>query len=357
MKWLSSVFLCLCMFNLQAQETSTGWSASFHYGTTLAHNSKIAAIKSYNPIALQFDLFIQKASQKNFNICNCYPQSGISISFNDYGNSSVLGQGLHLNYYVEPQFKISNNNYFLFRATAGLAFMNKPYDIAENPNNFAYSLPLSGFVSFGPGWKYFINERAAFYFIIPFNHVSNGGIKDPNLGLNFPSVQVGYSKQRLSLNRNFKKSENIALNKSNRFYASAFVSSRTVQNGEKKRFLIYGIEASYVRKLTQLISLNTGIEFYKDNALRERYRRETNEEKQRYRAGVMAGIQFDLGRIELYHRLGLYFYDPGLYNGLIFHRHGIQYLFSNKFSAGIEVKAHKEVANFLDFRIKYKLNN
>lgn len=356
MKWISSVFLCLCMINLYAQNASTGWAASFHYGTTLAHNSKIAAIKYNNPIALQLDLFIQKASQKNYDICSCYPQSGVSISLNDYGNSNVLGQGLHLNYYIEPQFKISNKNYFFFRATAGLAFMNKPYDVTENPNNFAYSLPVSGFVSLGPGWRYFIDNRASIFFIIPFNHVSNGGIKDPNLGLNFPSVQLGYSKQRLSLNRNFKKSENIELNKSNRFYASAFMSSRTVQNGEKKRFLIYGIEASYVRKLAQLISLNTGLEFYKDDALQERYRRENAIDKQRYRAGAMAGIQFDLGRIELYHRLGVYVYDPGLYNGLVFHRHGIQYLINNKISAGIEVKAHKEVANFLDFRLKYKLN-
>lgn len=342
--------------NSSAQNSTLGWAASFHYGTTLAHNSKIAAIKSKSPVALQFDFYKQKINQKNYDICSCYPQSGLTISINDYGNSNVLGQGIHLNYYVEPQFKISKNNYFLFRATAGFAFMNKPYHITENPYNFAYSIPVSGFVSLGPGWKYFINDRTSLFIILPFNHVSNGGIKDPNLGLNFPSVQFGISQQKIAMERNFNKSENIELNKSNRFYISTFLSSRTVQNGEKKRFLIYGVEASYVRKLTQLVSLNSAIEFYKDDALQERYRRENGSNIRRYRAGAMTGIQFDLGKIELYHRLGLYLYDPGLYNGLIFHRHGIQYLFSNKISAGVEVKAHKEVANFLDFRIKYRLN-
>ncbi len=356
MRVVLSILLILVEFNTHAQTSSLGWAASIHYGTTLAHNSKIAAIKSNNPIALQFDFYKQKINQKNYDICSCYPQSGVTLSINDYGNSNVLGQGIHLNYYVEPQFKISKNNYFLFRATAGFAFMNSPYDAVENPNNFAYSLPVSGFVSLGPGWKYFITDRTSLFFIIPFNHVSNGGIKDPNLGLNFPSVQFGISQQKIAIARNFKKSENIELNKSNRFYLSAFASSRTVQNGEKKRFLIYGIEASYVRKLAQLISFNSAIEFYKDDALQERYRRETGSTEQRYRAGTMAGIQFDLGKIELYHRLGIYIYDPGLYNGLVFHRHGIQYLFNNKISAGVEVKAHKEVANFLDFRLKYNIN-
>ena len=356
MKQLLNFLLVLFALNSSAQNSTLGWAASFHYGTTLAHNSKIAAIKSNNPIALQFDFYKQKINQKNYDICSCYPQSGITLSLNDYGNSNVLGQGLHLNYYVEPQFKISKNNYFLFRATAGFAFMNKPFDINDNPNNFAYSLPVSGFVSLGPGWKYFISDRTSLFFILPFNHVSNGGIKDPNLGLNFPSVHFGISQQKIAIKRNFKKSENIELNKSNRFYASAFFSSRTVQNGEKKRFLIYGIEASYVRKLAQLISFNSALEFYKDDALQERYRRETGATEERFRAGAMAGIQFDLGKIELYHRLGVYVYDPGLYNGLIFHRHGIQYLFNNKISAGVEVKAHKEVANFLDFRIKIRLN-
>lgn len=343
-------------FSINAQNSTRGWAGSMHYGTTLAHNSKIAAIKSKSPLALQFDFYTQKVNQKNFDICSCYPQSGFAISINDYGNTDVLGQGIHLNYYVEPQFKVSNNNYFLFRATAGIAYMNKPYHITDNPYNFAYSLPLSGFVSLGPGWKYFINDRTSLFLIVPFNHVSNGGVKDPNLGLNFPSVQLGISQQKIEIARNFKKSENIQLNKSNRFYLSSFFSSRTVQNGEKKRFLIYGIEASYVRKVTQLLSSNSSIEIYQDDALQEKYRRLNGSNIRRYRAAAMTGVQFDLGKIELYHRVGLYLYDPGLYDGLIFHRHGIQYLFSNKISAGVEVKAHKEVANFLDFRIKYKLN-
>lgn len=136
---------------------------------------------------------------------------------------------------------------------------------------------------------------------------------------------------------------------------SLFYSSRTVKNGEKERFSIYGVEQSFRRRISSLLSVNSAMEFYKDNALRERYRREQGIDKNRYRIGLMSGLQIHLGKFELYHRLGIYVYDPGLYNGRIFHRHGLQYILSKKISAGVEVKAHKEVANFLDFRLGYRL--
>ncbi|MFN5704301.1 MAG: hypothetical protein ACK45U_00430, partial [bacterium] len=78
MKIVFNFLLMFVILNVQAQNSSLGWSASMHYGTKLAHNSKIAAIKSNNPIALQFDFYKQKINQKNYDICSCYPQSGIT---------------------------------------------------------------------------------------------------------------------------------------------------------------------------------------------------------------------------------------------------------------------------------------
>lgn len=348
------LFFVFLFTTSQAQIGQYGWSVSGHYGTTIAHTKKIASIKSNNPVGLQIDLFRQKDNQENFNTCNCYPQSGISISLFEYGNNDIVGQGIHSTIYLEPQFKISDKNYFILRASAGLAFMNRPYDSIENPNNLAYSLPVSGFVSFGPGWRYYIHPQYSLFIIFPFNHVSNGGIKDPNIGLNFPSVQFGLSKQNYRLNRKFKKEYLGKQIQKNTFSMTGFFSSRTVKNGEKKRFLIYGIESAYQRKMSALLSLNGAFEFYKDDALKERYRREQGVSKDRYRLGLMSGLQLHLGRFELYHRLGAYLYDPGLYNGRVFHRHGLQYLLNEKSSVGVEVKAHKEVANFLDFRFQYR---
>jgi hypothetical protein len=351
------IFLVLIFLSTTtlAQQHQGGWSLSSHLGTTIAHTKKIASIKSYNPYAIQFDLYRLKDNQENYNTCNCYPQSGLSITLFDYGNTKIVGQGLHATFYLEPQFKVSERNYFILRASAGLAFMNRPYDSIENPNNLAYSLPVSGFVSLGPGWRYYVSKRYSLFVLFPFNHVSNGGIKDPNLGLNFPSVQLGLSKQNFDLSRNLKKENTAALIRKSTFAISPFFSSRTVKNGEKTRYLIYGLEGSHSYRFKTLLSINSAIEFYKDDALRERYKREQGIVKDRYRAGIMSGLQVHLGRFELYHRLGVYVYDPGLYNGRVFHRHGLQYVLNKRLSAGVEVKAHKEVANFLDFRLSYEL--
>ncbi len=338
-----------------AQSNKGGWSLSGHLGTTIAHTQKIASIKSKNPYAIQFDWYRLKDNQENFNTCNCYPQSGGSITFFNYGNDRVVGQGIHLTLFLEPQFKVTQRNYFILRASAGLAFMNRPYDSIENSNNLAYSLPVSGFVSLGPGWRYYVSNQYSLFLLFPFNHVSNGGIKDPNIGLNFPSIQFGLGKQNFDIKRNLHR-VNISLkNKKMQIALSPFFSSRTVQNGEKKRFGIYGIELSATKPIRPLLSIHSAVELYKDDALKERRRRDTGISKDRYRIGGMTGLQVHLGKFELYHRLGVYLYDPELYNGRVFHRHGLQYVINNKLSAGVEVKAHNEVANFLDFRLKIRL--
>jgi hypothetical protein len=349
------VILFLISSSAIAQKNQGGWSLSSHLGTTIAHTKKIASIKSNNPYAIQFDWYRMKDNQENFNTCNCYPQSGVSITLFDYGNNKIVGQGIHATFYLEPQFKISERNYFILRASAGLAFMNRPYDSIENPNNLAYSLPVSGFVSLGPGWRYYVSERYSLFVLFPFNHVSNGGIKDPNIGLNFPSVQFGISKQNFSINRNLKKENVSTFIRKSSYSISSFFSSRTVKNGEKTRYLIYGLEGSHQYRFKTLLSINSAVEFYKDDALKERYKREQGIVKDRYRVGMMSGLQVHLGRFELYHRIGMYVYDPGLYNGRVFHRHGMQYVINKCISAGVEVKAHKEVANFLDFRVRYAL--
>lgn len=351
------IFILLIYGNTQAQIHKGGWSVSALYGTTIAHTKKIQSIKSNNPIGLQFDLFRQKDNQENYDLCKCYPQSGLSLSVFDYGNHSIVGQGAHLNFYLEPQFKVSTRNYFIVRGSAGLAFMNRPFDSITNPNNLAYSLPISGFVSIGPGWRYYLSSKTSVFILFPFNHVSNGGIKDPNIGLNFPSVHFGITKQNYNVNRTFNKSYSNSTNYTGAHHLawSMFYTSRTVKNGEKERFSIFGLEVAYLKQISSLLSLNSALEFYKDNALQERYRREQNINENRYRTGLMSGVQIHLGKFELTHRLGVYLYDPGLYNGRVFHRHGLQYKLNEKLSLGVEVKAHKEVANFLDFRMAYRL--
>jgi hypothetical protein len=336
-----------------AQETY-GYSLSGHYGFTIAHSSRITNLKSTNPIGIQLDLYRQKAGKESFDMCHCFPQSGVNISYFDYGNDAILGQGIHTNLYIEPQFKMWGNTYFLVRATAGLAWMNRPYDEVENPNNLSYSLPISAFLSIGPGIKSYVNERTSLFAIVPFNHVSNGGIKDPNLGLNFPGVQFGLSRDVNALQRYSGKQNRNYFAPKTFFTVSPFWTSRTVKNGEKKRYSIYGMELGYSYQRRPLLSWNVAGEFYRDEALQERYNREQGIDEARYRAGMMGGILLHLGKFELSHRVGAYVYDPGLYDGRIFHRHGIMYKVSKHWLFGVNMKAHWHVANFLDFRASYR---
>ena len=70
----------------------------------------------------------------------------------------------------------------------GLGYATKKFDQFTNPGNLTYSSNISNYLALGISNYYFINPKTALNLSFIFNHISNGGIKDPNNGLNFHGV-------------------------------------------------------------------------------------------------------------------------------------------------------------------------
>jgi hypothetical protein len=349
-------FLLPASLAASAQNGVKGVNLSAHYGANISHSTSMESIKSTYPYGVEFNYFKHYTDEDSWDLCNCFPKSGLSLSFFDYGNKEVVGYGANVSGFIEPYVRLNRKMMFSLKATLGLAFLSNPYDSVRNPENKAYSTPVSGFVAMGLITHYYLNTRSEIFFNLQYNHVSNGGVKDPNIGLNFPSFNMGYGYYFRSLSfDHFRKKQFSGMLAEQRFEVSAFVSSRTVKNGEKKRFPIYGVDVLYSKQVGKFISLTASSEFYRDEVLQEKLRRIEGFSADQYRAGAMTGIEFLMGRFILNHRLGVYVYDPTHYDNLFFHRHGLSYRFNKKITFGINMKAHRNVANFLDFRMTYKL--
>lgn len=200
--------------------------------------------------------------------------------------------------------------------------------------------------------NYRFNKRTNMSISGNINHISNGGIREPNKGINFPSATVGidYSFSDAL----FKKRErNRFVPKEGNKYRKefyAFVSSKVIMHGEKKRHLIYGMGFSISREIGKLSALNAGAEWKQDFALKEKLRREGITQVSTQRMGILLGHEFLMGRFSLSQQLGVYLYDPSHYNDPVYQRYGLNYRIGKTLLIGINVKAHREVADFLDFR-------
>ena len=163
-----------------------GFSAGVHSGFVIVHSKDVAFTKGSRPYGIELGASWQRNDSQSLNICNCYPKKGVVINYYNMGNQH-LGKLLSASYFLEPVYKINRHLLFSFKAVIGLVYGTNPYDSIKNPINHAYSLPVSTYLMLGTGLYFRINDHFSLNASLNFNHASNGGMKLPNKGIDWPT--------------------------------------------------------------------------------------------------------------------------------------------------------------------------
>lgn len=326
-------------------------SSSIHYASIFAHSKSVQNTAGSNPVGLEIIYANQSREESMWQKCHCFLNTGFGLNYFDFDNK-VLGKALSLFYLIEPQFKLSPRLKFLVAGYGGFSYLSNPYNSTKNPTNMSYSLPYSAYVGLGLGLQYLIHPRWQVALLGNFLHVSNGGIKDPNKGINWPSLNIraSYSLTNNSLpSYNKKNNQNIRFN---RFDIGVLVSSKTVAVGEKERFLIWGAYGLHSWQVSSINALTLGTEFIVDYALKERLQR-ANLDRSYFRSGLLIGHEFLLGKFVFSQQLGYYLFNEAPYFTSLYHKWGINYYTNSGLYLGTQLLVHRQVANFIDFRIGY----
>jgi len=329
---------------------STGLRA--HYAYLWLHTKDMKPIGNSFPWGLQMEFNWHLAGEKVWNQCNCYPRTGFFISYFDFSNPQVLGSSWSAVYYLEPWFTVRHKINFSLRGAAGLSYLNRPYHEVSNPYNIAYSMFLGGFLAIHLGANYRLNDYWNLSATANINHISNGGIKEPNKGINLPSATFSADYSIKPQKFPVRKRTTFQKDTLRKYKMETTIhwAGKIILHGEKKRYFVYGSGMKAVRKVGKMNALCVGAEWHWDFALKEKLRREGVENADNHRAGILFGHEFLMGRFSFSQMLGAYVYDPHRYNDAVYQRYGISYLIRDKFLVGMNLKAHRHVADFMDFR-------
>ena len=355
-----SVLFCSLATALCAQSSGDSLNTvkmvglKLHKGSVLIHSRDLRPIEDSYPTGIELDLAWHKISQKAWESCRCYPKLGVALTYWDYDNKVVLGQGLTGLFYIEPVFNTRGKVNYSIRAGFGLSYQNSPFDSISNPDNLSYStywgfpLQLGGSVHFRIQSRWMLNAS------LMYNHISNGGIRQPNKGINWPSIGVGMSYYL----EDFE------------FEERAITDWRALGPPEKRwdftLFLAYeeprenlflfspGIEVKWSRQFARINAYTLGGELMYDNGTG--YVLETmGETPESIKAGLAAGHEFLLGKFLFSQQFGVYLSNPNPEHPQVYQRYGLVYRIDKTFSAGVNLKAHGHVANFIDFRVGISL--
>lgn len=335
-----------------------------HYAFIIQHTPKLKdEITQSKPWSFEMDLNWHLRQRGVWNYCYCYPRTGVSVMYTDFALPRVLGSAVSIYPFIEPYIRPEKSLNFAIRFGIGPAFMTKPYDEVTNPDNLFFSSIVSFIALLNFSVNYRITDQLTFRVAGNYNHISNGGYSEPNLGINFPSVNAGfdYSFQKTEF-ENRDKDIDVVLNPDkNRFDLVCLVSAKPTRPGKyEKRYPVYGLNLQYSRVVGRIFALAAGTEWVNDQSLKEIIREdnildESGDYIDHNRIGVLAGVDWLFGRFIFYQQFGCYLYAPNKAKNVLYQRYGLNFKITDHFYTGINIKAHGQDADFMDFRVGFYL--
>lgn len=328
--------------------------AKLHYGFIIPHADELREVAASGVWGFQVDVSKLNISSKAWSNCNCYSRIGLSFDFFDYQNPDVLGHSYNLAFFFEPYFNYKGRSRISMRAGMGLTYLDKVYNKATNPDNLFFSSKLSGLLLLNLSYNFFIRDYLQMNVSFNYNHISNGGSKIPNKGMNFPTASIGidYIFRPVDL-KNLDRYPERWVNKF-QGYIRSFGSVRTVDEDSlhaREGKLMIGLEGGAIRSLSRINGLLAGMEFSYDGSFRE----VSDRMKENYEPFVIslhAGHAFVIGKITFTQQMAYYLYRPfPSTSKSFFQRYGLYYRIGKWVSCGFSLKAHGHVAEHMDIRL------
>ena len=318
-----------------------------HYGFIIIHSKDLRAIKNSYPIGTELNFNWYKIDQESWNLCNCYPKAGFLISFFDFNNRKILGYGYNLAGFVEAFFRAHKNTSFSFRTAAGLSIETNPYDTIYNPENFSYSVPVNIYSQLGLALHHKIKQKIRISLSVNYNHISNGGFKQPNKGINYPTISVGLDYMPKPIAFEYRPKQKYQGIKQRRYDISYFsFPKKIIQYPEY--FTVFGIGSGASQQVGRMSAITLDAEYVWDGSLKYKMR---NSDKNYQRGALLLGHEFLMGRFIFNQKIGFYLYDQTKYNDPVYQRYGINYYITKPIFIGVHIKAHRHVADFIEIRL------
>ncbi|MEX2233640.1 MAG: acyloxyacyl hydrolase [Cyclobacteriaceae bacterium] len=327
--------------------------SQIHFGKILPHSKAIADLTDSYVSGWQADISRLRNTQASWNTCNCFSQNGISFSYVNFNNSKELGKGFSLAVFAEPLLTYGRLRFSL-RAGLGVSYLTRVYHADNNPRNLFFSSPWNGLLLAQASGRYPINHQWLLRLSTSYSHISNGGRRQPNKGMNFPALSVGlelapgYQQLQPRVRKGIQ-------DKSMRYYLGLSYNTRSIDesNGKpEERKMVIGFQGGFYKPIARMHAIGLGLEFSHDGALKELARLNSGIYDHRVVSGLVQH-HFLFGRFDFSQSLGIYLYEKYLNPTAVFQRYAIHFRILENLQAGFSLKAHLYTAEQMDMRIGF----
>lgn len=331
-------------------------------GAIIEHTKKLSHLIDKRPFFVEVAVSKTVDGHQLWHQENKFPDYGLLINYQSFGNSKQLGSALATALFFElnlhkPQ-KLLNMK---IRLAGGGAYLTKHFDLTENHKNIALSTNINVFVALR--WALYFKLYRKFFLIpnLQFSHVSNGRYKVPNLGINtiYPNISLQYQFHEIE-KKNVMDSSYQKKSKNEVYVWLGYGRNQEYPPGTKS-FANYTLSGTYFWNVKNRHQLGLGIDVYQEPSLNIKTQNVEWVTKYYFRNGLSGGVKFayafNFGRWILPLEYGYYVFSGvnQFPNGMHFHRIGLRYYHKKNWVISFTLKSHFAVAYHFDIGLGYRI--
>lgn len=354
--------LCINLSSIQAQdqkETDFFRGASIvsrlHYGFLLAHHARVEHLVRHTfgfELSLSQQTLGKKAWQQHYQ----YPQTGFTYVFLDFNNPKIVGNAHAAMAFINIPLVRKENFQFSFRMASGLGYVTKKYERVENYKNDVIGSHLNAAIQLNFETRYTLSRQVYFNFNVGLTHFSNGSFRTPNLGINNPSVNSGFT-YALHAPASFIRTERLPYDKKIQVDVLYAAGVKEMYPPTGKQYVAHTLSSTLMKPVGYKVRLGFGLDVFYDLGLLQDFR-EANKPVDTNFKIVRSGIHFDhelmIEKLSVLFQMGVYWLDQYKHDGSLYHRIGFKYLVSQHFFVNLTLKTHFAKADYTELGVGWK---
>ncbi len=349
-------------------EANTGYSVSVigSYGKIFKHTQRFEPTITEPSQVYELYLGRHTAGKRLWEELIGYPVVGLSLIHARFGDADIFGQALGL--MPSLAFQTRRKHWSLnYRIGIGLAYLNNPYDLFNNPTNNVIGSNWNNITQLAVFAEGNLHPKWHLIGMFSFTHFSNGRTQAPNLGINVPAVGLGlrYLPQPPTI-KTARIPRDSLPQYDHKFHAGLKIG-HGFTDGEPvggPKYPVYVLQAYVAKRVATQWQLLAGIE---SNYYASIYYYNINqgnwagqEAKRAFKIAPYIGGELFMGRFSFVGTAGYYAYNPDFTRGIVPTKIGLQYYAFPTYTRvgrqlywGIYLKAHFSVADYVEVGMGY----
>lgn len=333
-------------------------SAKYSIGYIYAHHQSFKYfIKDYVP-AFEANIGFRKKGDKIWHQLYRYPTVGFGYYHAELGNPEILGHVNALFPYISIPVIEKNKLKLYTKFATGVALLSKKFNLYENNYNIAIGSNLNAYINLNLELKLKIAKKTWLLTGLGMTHYSNGGMVQPNKGINVISASAGllYNFQKEEFNKIEQDIPKYI--KKNEYSLIVSIGTKTLEPARTHRYLVSSLSFDAERQFSYKGRYGIGIDLFKDNSRKEYLHETENVENPTtadlFYAGGHASYDFVFGQTSFTVQMGGYFINRAKFFQHVYHRFGLKYRFADHWMANVTLKTFWAAADFAEWGIGYR---